>query len=65
MPPLYNLFIRYAETPKSILKICEVMRENRLQDVFPYVNIARVFSGTAARNSTAERSFSALRRIKT
>jgi hypothetical protein len=54
-----------AEAPKSILKTCEVTRENKLQHVSPHVNIARTFFGTAATNCTAERSFSALRRTKT
>jgi hypothetical protein len=54
-----------AEAPKRILKTCEVTRENKLQDVLPHVNIAHTFFGTVATNCTAERSFSALRRIKT
>jgi hypothetical protein len=32
-----------AEAPKSILKTCEVTRENKLQDVLPHVNIAHTF----------------------
>jgi hypothetical protein len=46
--------------------MCAAMRENKLQDVFLDVDIAlRKFLSTAATNCTAERYFSALRRIKT
>jgi hypothetical protein len=32
-----------AEASKSTLKTCEVMGENKLQDVLPHVNITRIF----------------------
>src|SRR5215469_10129401 len=51
--------------PKTISLLCELLHDNDLQDLYPYVDIAlRIFSTMPASNCSAERSFSVLRRIK-
>src|SRR5215469_16775289 len=51
--------------PKTIPLLCELLYDNDLQDLYPYVYIAlRIFSTMPASNCSAERSFSVLRRIK-
>lgn len=53
------------ECPKTILKLCKVLHDNELQDLYPYVDIAlRLFLTIPASNCSAERSFSVLKRIK-
>ncbi|KAL4104368.1 hypothetical protein QTP88_019669 [Uroleucon formosanum] len=51
---------------KSVLYLCQVMKDDNLLDIYPYVNIAlRMFLCVPASNTSAERSFSTLKRVKT
>jgi len=51
--------------PMTISGLCELLHDNGLQDLYPYVGIAlRIFLTMPASNCSAERSFSALRRMK-
>lgn len=53
------------DRPKTLPTFCELLYDNDLQDLYPYVDIAlRIFSTMPASNCSAERSFSVLRRIK-
>ncbi|XP_008183353.1 uncharacterized protein LOC100574093 [Acyrthosiphon pisum] len=50
---------------KSVLYLCQIMKDNSLLDIYPYVNIAlRMFLCVPASNTSAERSFSTLKRVK-
>ncbi|KAL4126419.1 hypothetical protein QTP88_010641 [Uroleucon formosanum] len=49
----------------TILEMQQFIIENKVQEVFPYIEIAtRMFLSIPASNCSAERSFSALKRIK-
>ncbi|XP_060849613.1 uncharacterized protein LOC132928766, partial [Rhopalosiphum padi] len=53
-------------TTKSVLYLCKVLKDDNLHDIYPYVNIAlRMFLCVPASNTSAERSFSTLKRVKT
>ncbi|XP_050064590.1 zinc finger MYM-type protein 1-like [Aphis gossypii] len=50
---------------KSVLDLCKIMKDDNLLDIYQYVNIAlRMFMCVPASNTSAERSFSTLKRIK-
>jgi hypothetical protein len=49
----------------TILEMQQFIIENKIKKVFPYIEIAtRMFLSIPASNCSAERSFSALKRIK-
>lgn len=49
-----------------MLYLCKVLKDDNLQDIYPYVNIAlRMFLCVPTSNTSAERSFSTLKRVKT
>lgn len=50
---------------KSVLDLCKIMKDDNLLDIYPYVNIAlRMLLCVPASNTSAERSFSTLKRVK-
>lgn len=54
------------DVPRTAMEMCKMIREKDLTQIFPYVDIAlRIFLCTPCTNCSAERSFSALKRIKT
>ncbi|KAF0688590.1 zinc finger MYM-type protein 1-like, partial [Aphis craccivora] len=62
----YLLTLPKDNAPKTILEMLQKIIKSDLQDVFPYISIAlRMFLCCPASNCSAERSFSALKRIKT
>ncbi|XP_050055154.1 uncharacterized protein LOC114132981 [Aphis gossypii] len=62
----YLLTLPKDNAPKTILGMLQKIIKSNLQDVFPYISIAlRMFLCCPASNCSAERSFSALKRIKT
>jgi len=51
--------------PKTVMDICKLIRTEKLQELFPYVDIAlRMYLCCPTSNCSAERSFSALKRVK-
>lgn len=53
------------EGTNSILKIYQLLKENKIEDTFPNVEIAmRIFLSMMVTNCSGERSFSKLKRIK-
>lgn len=51
--------------PKTIVEACKIIYDNRLKEVYPYVDIAlTMFFCFPATNCSAERLFSAMRRVK-
>ena len=61
----FRFFERIRRMSKTILKLCKVLHDNELQDLYPYADIAlRLFLMIPASNCSAERSFSILKRIK-
>lgn len=52
--------------PKTALEMCKMIYDDDIQNIYPYVNIAlRMFLCCPASNCSSERSFSALKRVKT
>ncbi|XP_065679772.1 zinc finger MYM-type protein 1-like [Hydra vulgaris] len=52
-------------TPKTIIDVYKMIRTEKLQELFPYVDIAlRIYLCCPTSNCSAERSFSALKRVK-
>ncbi|KYQ53953.1 hypothetical protein ALC60_07108 [Trachymyrmex zeteki] len=53
------------EPPSTIREMCNMIYDKGLQEVYPYINIVlRIFLCIPVTNSSAERSFSVLRRVK-
>jgi hypothetical protein len=51
--------------PKIVMDICKIIRTEKLQELFPYVNIVlRIYLCCPTFNCSAEISFSALKRDK-
>lgn len=51
------------ERPKTLLRLYEILHENNLLDIYPYIDITlRLFLTILATNCLAERSFSVLKR---
>ncbi|XP_065684327.1 zinc finger MYM-type protein 1-like [Hydra vulgaris] len=51
--------------PKTIIDVYKMIRTEKLQELFPYVDIAlRIYLRCPTSNCSAERSFSALKRVK-
>ncbi|XP_065678120.1 zinc finger MYM-type protein 1-like [Hydra vulgaris] len=51
--------------PKTIIDVYKMIRTEKLQELFPYVDIAlRIYLCCPTSNCSAERSFSALKRVK-
>lgn len=54
-----------VENKDCILKIYQLLKENKIEDTFPNVEIAlRIFLSMMVTNCSGERSFSKLKRIK-
>jgi len=54
-----------SNSPQNIQEMLVFIRKNDLKDIFPYVDIAlRILLCTPVNNCSSERSFSALKRIK-
>lgn len=54
-----------SEKTDSILKIYQLLKDNKIEDTFPNVEIAlRIFLSMMVTNCSGERSFSKLKRIK-
>lgn len=54
-----------SNPPQSIQDILVIIRKHNLKDIFPYIDIAlRMLLCTPVSNCSTERSFSALKRIK-
>jgi len=52
-------------SPKSILELCKIIEDHNIADVYPYVDIAlRMYLCCPVSNTSAERSFSVLKRVK-
>ncbi|XP_050065343.1 zinc finger MYM-type protein 1-like [Aphis gossypii] len=52
--------------PKTALDMCKMINDDDIQNIYPYFNIAlRMFLCCPASNCSSERSFSALKRVKT
>jgi len=52
-------------SPKSILELCKIIKDHNIADVYPYVDIAlRMYLCCPLFNTSAERSFSVLKRVK-
>ena len=59
------LLSKLKTEPMNILEMQKFIIENKVQEVFSYIEIAtRMFLNIPASNCSAERSFSALKRIK-
>ncbi|XP_065680610.1 zinc finger MYM-type protein 1-like [Hydra vulgaris] len=51
--------------PKTIIDVYKMIKTEKLQELFPYVDIAlRIYLCSPTSNCSAERSFSALKRVK-
>jgi len=54
-------------SPKYILELCKIIEDHKIADVYPYVDIAlrtRMYLCCPVSNTSAERSFSVLKRVK-
>ncbi|KAL4097338.1 hypothetical protein QTP88_022132 [Uroleucon formosanum] len=52
-------------SPKSILELCKIIEDHNIADVYPYVDIAlRMYLCCPVSNTSAEWSFSVLKRVK-